>query len=385
MNKSFAILLLLSGTLACQKAEETSNPGSVEKMSAQTTLRFSKSQTDAIGIKTGSIQQVEMSEIVKANGYLEVPPQYTAVISPMITGYVRKINFIIGDDVGKGQVMAELESMEFIDLQQQFIENNSRLKFLENDFERQKLLRAEDAVSEKKYLLAESQFLTLKANLDALTTKLVLLGANIEQLKKGQFQNRILLKSPISGSVKSLDITLGQHVDPTEEVYEVIDPSHLHLELNVYEKDISKIRKGQHVTFSFPALKDSVFHGEVFLVGSDLSEVKRSANVHVHIHENPESIRAGMYATAKIQVDSTKSLAIPSSAIAQEGNTSLIFSITRDDMEYSFERIPVTTGLEVDGMVELLSLEDRFINRDIVVSGAFHLLTAFAGTQEDSL
>mgnify|MGYP001953528225 CR=1 FL=1 len=51
---------------------------------------------------------------------------------------IRKINFLLGDNVAKGQIMAELESMEFIDLQQQYVELNARIAYLKEDFERQK-------------------------------------------------------------------------------------------------------------------------------------------------------------------------------------------------------------------------------------------------------
>ena len=339
---------------------------------------LSSEQISAIKLKSGHIEERNLKHVIRANGYLDVPPQNQAVISPMITGYVKKINFLVGDNVKKGQVMAELESMEFIDLQQQFIELNARMEFLKEDYNRQKLLRDQDAVSKKKFLMAEVDYKTAVSTLDGLKAKLNLLGVDFEKLNQGNIEPRILMRAPISGSVKGMNTLIGRHVDPSEEIFEIVNPEHLHLELSVYEQDVPKVKKGQKVWFKVPNQADSVFEGEVFLVGKNLTENKRSINVHVHIHGDESQFTVGMYVNASIVLEDHPSPALPVTAVVVDGSNKYVFKKSEDAKgKIVFEKVPVFTGIESDGLIELTSMKGLSLSDDIVVDGAFYLLNAF--------
>ena len=341
-------------------------------------IALREDQAATIKLQTGKLEQRSLSNEIRANGYLDVPPQNRAVISPMITGYVRRINFLLGDYVKKGQIMTELESMEYIDLQQQYIELKSRITYLEEDYDRQKLLMDQDAVSRKVFLMAEVSYRTAMASLAGLRAKLNLLGANFKNLDSGEIEKRLLLKSPIQGSVRSVNVSLGEHVGPSEIVYEVIDTEHLHLELSVYEQDVIKVKAGQKVWFTIPSLVEKHFEGEVFLVGQDLSQDKRSVNVHVHINEEDGPFTVGMFANASIVIDEGKSFTLPVTAIVVDNNAAYIFKkITDSESDFTFRKMKVTTGFEKDGQIELLIFEDISSVDEIVMSGAYYLNNAF--------
>ncbi|MCK5369513.1 MAG: efflux RND transporter periplasmic adaptor subunit, partial [Cyclobacteriaceae bacterium] len=339
-------------------------------------------QISAIKLKLGHIEKRNLSNVIKVNGYLDVPPQNSAVVSPMITGYVRKLNFLIGDNVKKGQIMAELESMEFIDLQQQYIELSARIAFLKEEYERQRLLREQDAISKKKYLMADLDYKIAISTLDGLVSKLSLLGARFEKLRNGKIESRIMLKAPISGNVKRVNTVIGKHTDPSEEIFEIINPEHLHLELSVYEKDALKVKKGQKVWFKLPSMRNVIFEGEVFLVGKDLSEDKRSINVHVHINEEDAQFTVGMYVNASIVIEDAPSYTLPATAIVVDDTNEYVFKKTINSSgEIVFSRYPVLTGLESEGLVELTNIDELTLEDDIVIEVAFYLLNAFISSE----
>lgn len=379
MNKLRYIIFVLILSMACSNEKEqdqtevkATTSGSVNSVD------LTPGQVSAIKLRLGHIEKRNLTNVIKANGYLDVPPQNNAVISPMITGYVRKINFLVGDNVKKGQTMAELESMDYIDMQQQYIELNARIDFLKEEYDRQKLLREQDAVSKKKYLMAEVDHKIAISTLDGLISKLNLLGVNFNKLNEGKIEPRILLKAPISGSVKKLNTVIGKHVDPSEEIFEIVNPEHLHLELNVYEKDVIKVKKGQKVLYKIPNLKEHIFEGKVFLVGKDLSEDKRSINVHVHIDEDEAQFTVGMYVNASIVIEDTPSYTLPVTAVVVDGTKEYIFKRSEISTErIVFSKFPVITGLESDGLIELTSMDDLTLADDIVIDGAFYLLNAF--------
>jgi cobalt-zinc-cadmium efflux system membrane fusion protein len=365
---------------ACSKEKNAGNINKTAVLENQDRIvSLTKEQISAIKIKTGHIEKLNVNHVIKANGYLDVPPQNNAVVSPMITGYVRKVNFLVGDNVKKGQMMAELESMEFIDLQQQYVELNAQMEFLKQEYERQKLLRDHDAVSKKTYLKAEVEYKTATSILEGLKSKLYLLGVNFDQLGQGKIEPRFVLRSPISGSVTKMETMIGKHVDPSEEIFEIVNTEHVHLELSVFEQDVSKVKKGQHVWFRISSEPAIIYEGEVFLVGKDLSPDKRSINVHVHIHGDESQLPVGMYVNASIVVDENPSNTLPVTAVVVQGTDRFVFKMNNQSSDQiSFSKILVHTGLESDGIVELTSLDGMTLSDDIVVEGAFYLLNAFS-------
>ena len=383
--KYLIYLSFLSLALAgCQNSDTTDSSGLEDQSEHTSAIILTAEQIKTINLKTGYMSRQVMPITIHANGFLDVPPQNKAVISPMITGYVRKANFLVGDYVKKGQVMAELESMEYIDMQQQYVELASRLSYLKDDYERQKLLRNQDAVSKKKLMQSESEYNSATAKINALRAQLQLLDCSISKLTDGNIQMRIQMRAPISGSVKKLDVVIGKHVAPSEEIYEIVNTEHLHLELNVYEKDILMVKKGQKVKFQIPTLADQNFEGEIFLVGSDLSEEKRSINVHVHIDENQGDFAVGMYANAQIEIESHETYVVPVTSVVSNSNETNIYTISPLSSDrYKLKNIAVKTGIESDGMLELLDFGDFDIEQEIVLEGAFYLMGAMEDVGEE--
>lgn len=377
LNYILVYALFLSSCSGGQDNESASAVNVAEDVPE--TVAITKEQLETIDLQLSNMKMHNISSTIKANGYLDVPPQNKAVISPMITGYVRKVNFLVGDVVKKGQVVAELESMEFVDLQQQYIEVKSQLAYLIDDYERQKLLRDQDAVSRKKYLQAEADYRKAESLQNSLKAKLHMLGANFNQLDKGNILQIVYMRTPIDGSIKTLNMVIGRHVDPSEEIYEIVNTDHLHLELKVYERDITKVRKGQKVSFIIPSISDQPFDGEVFLVGEDLTEDKRSINVHVHVNEEDGPFMVGMYANATIATSGNESYTLPQTAIVVDDNREFVFrQVNSDNGNMRFEKVQVLTGIEAEGLVELTNYEKLSEEDQIVTKGAFYLLNAFA-------
>ncbi len=385
INRLTYILIISLFLLACSDNNKEKNLEKVEVTSSDNNLVIlSSEQISALKIKYGHIEKRNLNNVIKANGYLDVPPQNKAVISPMITGYVKKINFLVGSNVKKGQIMAELESMEFIDLQQQFVELSARISFLKEEYERQHILLDGGGASKKSYLLAEVNYKTATSNLMGLKSKLKLLKADFKLLKNGEINSSILIKAPISGSVIKMNTVIGKHVDPSEEMFEIVNPEHLHLELNVYEKDMIKVKEGQKVWFKIPNLKNKIFEGEVFLVGKDLSEDKRSINVHVHIDEEGGQFTVGMYANASIVIDDAPALTLPITAVVMDGVNEYVFKKEESTSEgTTFTKYPIITNAESDGLIEITSIGDLTLSDNIVIDGAFYLLNSFTTTKQE--
>ena len=69
-----------------------------------------------------------------------------------------------------------------------------------------------------------------------------------------------------------MNVVKGLFVSPAEEILEIIDNDHIHLELNVFEKDIMKLEKGQTIWFKIPESSSETFEAKVYLIGANIEE-----------------------------------------------------------------------------------------------------------------
>ncbi|MBT8282840.1 MAG: efflux RND transporter periplasmic adaptor subunit, partial [Muriicola sp.] len=267
------ILVLLLG---CKNSGEEK---SETELTDDLTITISKAQFEAGGMKLGTLETKPFPTIIEATGTIDVPPQSKAVISALMGGYIKETPLLIGDRVKKGQMLLKLESPEFITLQQNYLEAKQQLAFLKADFDRQKQLVAENITSQKNFLKAESDYKGKLALCNGLRQKLVLLNIPIEQVEAGNIRSDANIYAPISGSVTKIHISKGVYVSPTDKIMEIVDNDHIHLELQVFEKDIMSLNIGQKIAFSIPEASSETYEAEVYLIGTHIEE-NRTVMVH---------------------------------------------------------------------------------------------------------
>jgi len=368
-NKSFVLLLMAftACTSGNQSTEGTTDP------TVQEEIPVTESQMEEMGLDIGYLQKDMIAEGVAVNGYLDTPPQYKANVSSIIGGRIVNIHFLPGDYVRKGQEIVRLESPDFLRLQQNYIEARGELKYLRNEYERQKTLSENNVNARKIYLQAERDYQSKIAEFTALGDQLKLLNVDAENLQPDRLSSIIRLRTPISGYISEIFPTLGEYVHTESDVFRVVNPEHLHAELNVFEKDILKIRKGQKVEIRLPQMTDSVMMGEVFLVGKELDEESRSLNVHVHMEEHRELV-VGMYVEARILTSEKEVFVIPNEALMVEERGSSIFIVTsKSGNEVRFKKIPVRTGTEREGKTQVFLSEGVDDDTQIAISGVYYL------------
>lgn len=318
------------------------------------------------------LQLQDFKESIELNGFIDVPPNSKASVATLIEGYVKNSNLLEGDQVKKGQHLLSIESPSLIDVQQQFLEVKEQLTYLKNDFERQKALFDENISSQKKFLLAESTYRSSLAKFTGLENKLQLYGINLSEVAKGNFTKTIRINAPISGVVSKINIVKGDFVSPSQALLELMNIDHMHLELQAFERDIHKIKKGQEIQFKIPESSQESYPGKVHLVGATVNQQTKTVAINGHIDEDyKQDLVAGMYIEAAIIIKTDKLLAIDKEAIIKnEGATYvLIFKNMNDDF-YNFERLDVSVIQEGEQYTTLEEI-DQLKDAQILTKGAF--------------
>lgn len=358
-----SILVMISCSAPSNEADEP------EVMTNQISL--TKEQISKSRIETGPLKKVDLAQYVTARGIIDVPPTHRASINVFHGGFVRKLDLLPGQQVGKGELLFTIQNPEFITMQESYLETKSKLSFLESDYERQKQLVSESITSEKKFKQAESDYQVMKAKLESMRGQLELINVNIKTLEKGTIVSSVPVYAPIAGFVSDLSINKGKYLSPQDVALQVINTEHMHLELKVYEKDVSKLKEGQKISFKVDN-DDRVLEGEVHMIEKAIDQNERSVNVHGHLPEDSKGLVVGMYAEARIEVGTTKAYALPSEAIVDMDGAQFILYKVNSNQDL-FEKVEVKTGIRSGEWTEIKNYAE-LENKELVFRGAYDVM-----------
>ena len=228
-------------------------------------------QFKSAGIQTALMQQKEISSILKVSGKIDVPPQNMVSISVPLGGYLKTTKLLPGQHVSKGEAVAVIEGEQYIQLQQDYLTTKEKIGYLQKEYERQRDLNKTQAASDKTFQQAETEFKTQQVLISAYKEKLKLVGINVDKLSENNISRSINIFSPIDGYVSKVNVNIGKYVSPTEVLFELINPTDIHLALKIFEKDIDKLYVGQPLvayTNNQPKKKHDC---EILLIGKDIT------------------------------------------------------------------------------------------------------------------
>lgn len=376
----FAFVACRSKTESTAEKEETH--GAAEGLIAELT----PAQYGTVGVRTGKIEQKQISSNIRANGKLDVPPQSMITISAPFGAFVKNTELLQGSYVRKGQVVLSLQHPDLIQLQQDYLENKGQQEYLLAEYKRQEELAKENVNAQKVYQQAKANYLSNAARIKGLQEKLRLLNIDMTALDGGNIQNTIQLYSPITGYVTAINTNIGAYVNPADKLIEIVNTEHLHAELTVFEKDIPKLKMEQRVRFTL-ANETTQRAAKVHLIGREISN-ERTVQVHCHLDNEDRELLPGMYLTAWIETGNNMVNALPDEAIIQfEGKPCVFIARGREagaEGNYLFEMLPIDKGNSELGYTEVI-MPPGFDMKgaDIVVKGAYALFSKLRNTEEE--
>jgi len=367
----FALALLSS----CKKASEETTTKHQETERHDDDIHITKTQFEANAMLLESLTRKNFLEVVKTTGVIDVPPQSKEIISSFSGGYVKSSTLLIGDKIKKGQALVTIENPKFVEIQQEYLEVLAQLSYLKNEYERQKILFDEQITSQKNYLKAQSEYKIKLAIYNGKRKQLRMLNINPTSVERGKITSIITIYATISGSVTKINVSKGTYVSPADEIMEIVNTDHIHIELTVFEKDVMKIKKGQEISFQIPETSKKVFDAKVHLIGTVIDKNTRTVKVHGHLHEGKKNTFAiGMFVDAEIELTSKEAFAIPEEAIINEGgNAHILVLAKKENNNYIFEMTKIETGKKHNGFVEIISKNIKPTDK-IITKGAYDLI-----------
>jgi cobalt-zinc-cadmium efflux system membrane fusion protein len=354
--------------------DEKINTEPNEKHSESGEVMLSSQQFETLKMKIDTIASRNMSGYVEANGTLEVPPQSEAAITSVIGANVVSIEVIEGDKVNKGQVVAFLSHPNIIQMQTDYLNAHSNSTFLKKNYERQQKLYDAGVGSGANFQKAEAEYMASKAMVNGMAAQLKLLNISPKSVANGTIAQRVALRSPIEGFVQKVEVKIGQYVEPQTELFEIVDTHHVHADLMVFEKDVYKVKKGQKVTFNIQSIQEDELSAEIYSVSKTFEDNPKAVHVHAEIENKKGNLIPGMYIQGKIQTESTKTMALPESAIVKEGDKFYVFSAEKENNDWSFKPVEVILGAK-DGDWIAVQFSDEIASKTkFAYNNAYYLI-----------
>jgi cobalt-zinc-cadmium efflux system membrane fusion protein len=374
MTKKIFIITVLAFA-ACKSAPKQEAVAEKETEERRS-LNLTSAQVKNAGIEIGEMQRRVLSDEIVVNGVVDVPPQNIVSVSFPMGGYLKSTTLLPGLHVNKGDVMGVIEDQSLVQLQQDYLIGKEKLKYLEQDYQRQKELNERNVNAAKVYQQATSDYNSQKVMMKAMAEKLRLIHINPERLSTENLSRSVPLYSPINGYVSKVLVNTGKYVQPSDVLFELIDPSDIHAALTVFQKDVSRVSIGQDVELNFINEPTRKFRAKVFLVTRNVDE-NRSATVHCHFIDHPRNFQPGMFLQSRIKTSPREVMSVPESAVVNYLGKNYVFT---SSAEGKFDMVEVQTGLKEGGFIEIKNTDS--IKSLLVTHNAYAVLGALKNVAE---
>jgi cobalt-zinc-cadmium efflux system membrane fusion protein len=378
--RAFYFLYLTSLLVACTSGKK---PDEAEKPAAKgdgNRVQLTEAQLGNAGIETGRLEKRDISSVLRLTGSIDVPPQNRVSVSAPLGGYLKSTRLLPGMYIGKGETIAVMEDQQYIQLQQDYLTAKAKLLYAEQEHNRQQDLNQSKASSDKVFQQAQLEYTMEQVQVKALGEKLQLIGIPPDRLNEHNLSRSITIPSPIDGFVTKVNVNIGKYVNPSDVLFEIVNPGDIHLALMVFEKDVNKLSVGQKLlayTNNDPGKK---YLCEIILIGKDFSNDK-SVEVHCHFRQYDKTLIPGMFMNADVRVEDRQATALPESAIVSYGGRQYVFAVKGDRQ---FEMTEVKTGTTENGHTVIDTRTMQGMDSTVFVTkGAYTLLMKMKNTSQD--
>ena len=322
-----------------------------------TPVRLTAETARRIGVTYATATRRTLTREVRALGNVGVDERRIASVDPRVEGWVERLHVdFTGAPVREGEPLLDLYSPALVAAQEELI----LARRLAGDAAASGSERGR--VNAAELLDAARRRLRYWAVPEAAIARIERTGAP---------ERTLALLSPATGVVVEKAVTRGSRVMPGMELFRIADLRRVWVEVDVFEKDLSLVRLGQHGVISFEAYPERELEGLVTYVHSSVAPDTRTGRVRLEL-DNPDlALKPGMYASVLLHLRAPREgIVVPRTAVLQTGERSLVFVHGPDG---SIAARPVRPGLASGDDLEILA---GLAEGEVVVASASFLIDA---------
>ena len=195
--------------------------------------------------------------------------------------------------------------------------------------------------------------------------------AEIESRQPGFPPPTVQLTATIDGMIAQSHVQLGEPVEPSSELMDIVNLDQLYAIASVPEIQAARLSENAEAKIRIPAVPGFEADARLVRFGVMASRENGSVDAYFNIENLDGAIRPGMRAEFHIEIGSRENVAsLPASAIQGDRANPIVF-IRDFELPNAFVKSPVTLGARNGDRVEILS--GVFQGDEIVTRGAYAL------------
>ena len=264
---------------------------------------------------TVAVEQVSVREVPQEETYTSTIQAYVKNnIAPQTAGRISRILVDVGDNVKKGQVVAEMDQTQLAQIELQLKNNETEYNRLKELYEVGGLSKSDLDAIEMAYNVSKTQYNNLKEN--------------------------ATLVSPINGVITARNYDAGDMYAMSAPIYTVEQIRPVKLLVGISESDYTKVRKGDSVEIKADAVPDLTFYGKVEKIYPTIDAATRTFLTEVVVNNNYNTLRPGMFARVTVDFGSNNNVVIPDVAVVkQQGSGERFVYVLNEDGTVSYVRV----------------------------------------------
>tara|TARA_B100001173_G_C16014075_1_gene558964 strand:- start:892 stop:2061 length:1170 start_codon:yes stop_codon:yes gene_type:complete len=306
-------------------------------------------------VTNSKLESKPFSHFIKVQGALTSDKNLN--LYPEIPGIIRTINVKEGQKVVKGTILVELSNEG---AKAQLEQMKLQVKLAKTIYERQLNLWNQKIGSEIQFLQAETNYLSLKKNIDQLN----------DQIMKSK------IIAPFDGIIDELIADPGSNVSPgISPILRIINLDEIKVKAEVPEIHIDKIKKYSEVLVFIPTLSTTV-NAKISSVGNVINPSNRNFRIEIILKNSKNNFKPNM--TAKILIkdyENTEALLVSEKNIIEDSNNNFyVFKLEPNilsENKYQVIKTFVKLGKISDNKIEVL---EGLKNGDLIIEDGIRLV-----------
>lgn len=327
-----------------------------------------------IGVKTSQVRRTTLRRRIETPGFVQqIQPGQTHRVTASLAARVASVRFRTGQWQKPDATLLVLESAELLQAEQTYLSLLQRAsRGGVQPMAQAGVEETEASVTQATPTLAESR--------QALS-QLGLSNADIEQLEhSGKASSQLSLSVSYSAMVSNPQVRVGDRVKAGALLFELTSMARASVLANAFQRDAAWIQTGQPVEIRLPHVSGGTWPGVVNQAAVSIDPNSQNIGVRLSFSAPSQLLKSAMYVVADIMGDPLEGvLAVPQTALIRtESEDRVVLALGQG----RFKPVPVRTGIEASGQVEILS---GLKQGDTVVTSAQFLIDSESSLQASFL